>query len=151
MDEPNSNARRNVLKLLEILDFAHHLRLSLNGQARSVAGITIEQAIILCRVDELGGRCSVSELASEVRRANHTITGGVDNLEKRGLLIRSRDWPYDRRRVTISVTQEGIDKITTFRNQSAGMLESLLFSTSQEETEARLDRIIANLKALWDS
>jgi DNA-binding MarR family transcriptional regulator len=68
-------------------------------------GVTGPQLVTLQEAARLG-RTPVSSLAKTVHVSHPTMTGILDRLEKRGLVIRARD-DNDRRRVSVMVTGRG--------------------------------------------
>lgn len=68
-------------------------------------GLTGPQLVVLSKAAELE-RTPIGELARAVHLSQPTVTGILDRLEKRGLLVRTRD-EHDRRAVNISITAAG--------------------------------------------
>lgn len=68
-------------------------------------GLTGPQLILLKELTEFRKR-TVGDLAKTVSLSNATVTDILDRLEKRGLIQRSRS-DTDRRRVLVSITEEG--------------------------------------------
>ena len=67
-------------------------------------GITLPQLVILQELSKNNGM-SVGELAKAISLGQATVTGVLDRLEKRGLIIRSKSYD-DKRKVFISPTEE---------------------------------------------
>jgi len=72
-------------------------------------GLTGPQLVCL-RVLKDQGPMTPSRLAREVALSQGTITGIVDRLFKRSLVTRDRS-PTDRRSVTVTITEKGLDMI----------------------------------------
>ena len=67
-------------------------------------GITLPQLVILQELSKNNGM-SVGELAKAISLGQATVTGVLDRLAKRGLIIRSKSYD-DKRKVFISPTEE---------------------------------------------
>lgn len=67
--------------------------------------LTLSQLGVLEILLHLGPLCQ-SQIAAKLLKSGGNITLVVDNLERSGLVVRSRD-PEDRRFVTVSLTPEG--------------------------------------------
>lgn len=78
---------------------------SFSEQAARRTGLTVQQHQVLLAVRGFPGRerVAIGELAERLGLRNHSVTGLVDRLVKRGLLRRRAD-PHDRRRVMVEVT-----------------------------------------------
>ena len=63
--------------------------------------------LLALRVLSRLGRTSVGALARGVHVSHPTMTGILDRLEARGLVVRAKD-PDDRRRMTVSATDAGL-------------------------------------------
>ena len=68
-------------------------------------GLTGPQVIILQEISR-GGYISASELAQAISLSQATVTGILDRLEKRELILRKRS-DHDRRRVLVEITADG--------------------------------------------
>ncbi len=68
-------------------------------------GLTGPQLIILKEVSRMNGS-SIGEVARTISLSQATVTGIVERLEKRNLLLRRRS-DVDRRKVMVEITQEG--------------------------------------------
>lgn len=81
---------------------------ALMQHSREFAGrYNLSLAQVLClKLLIAGGPLTSSELARRMYLSHGTITWMVDRLESEGLAVRSRD-DVDRRRVTVSVTEQG--------------------------------------------
>lgn len=74
-------------------------------------GITLPQLVILQALTK-NSEMSVGELAKSISLGQATVTGILDRLEKRGLIVR-RKGDYDKRKVLIAPTEECIKMIAT--------------------------------------
>ena len=90
--------------------------------------LTAAQFAALRCVEHYGNAGTLSQLASAAHQLGPTMTGIIDRLEERGLVVRRRS-PQDRRSLTVSLTETGADilaSITDYkRQQMAQFLESL--------------------------
>lgn len=100
---------------LEVLDAAHQLREALNRHALSAAGITIEQACALCRIDMAGGITTVSQLAAHLSRTENATTTLIGKLVRKGHLSRERSQTGDKRVVHVQLTPQGKMTLRQFR------------------------------------
>ncbi|MCH8087845.1 MAG: MarR family transcriptional regulator [Chloroflexi bacterium] len=135
---------------MAFLDFAHRLRLLADTAAQDHAGLTLEQAVVLCKIDLAGGEATMSQLAAALGRATHTVTARVDTLERRGLAVRNRKSSGDRRQVWVSLTPEGAKRLESYRSSRDGILESVFVGDS-EEAVAQLRQLIAGMGPLLES
>jgi len=93
--------------------------------------ITMAQAKILFLVRATGS-LPMSDLVAKLGVTVPTVTGIVDRLVERGLVVR-RGTPDDRRRVVIEITPEGVELIDGMRDFSARQLERLLAVMDEAE------------------
>lgn len=96
--------------------------------------ITISQFGVLEAIYHLGPLCQ-KELGEKILKTSGNITLVIDNLEKRGLVIRERD-SVDRRRFTIRLTPEGselINKIFPEHSRTACTVFSVLTLDEQKQ------------------
>jgi len=133
---------------LLLLDIAHHLRLFLTDQTRELTGLTLEQAVVLCCINKHHSVVTISDIATAVSRTNHTITGMINILVKRGLVSRRQDSAGDRRRVLLSLTDEGKARLETYQKVASTVIEPLLLASGSTDAEERLSQAIATLAAL---
>lgn len=82
------------------------------------------------------GNCmTVCNLAESIHQVAPTVTGIINRLEERGLVIRRRD-PKDRRNQLLSVSPEGqtiLDNIQLYRQEQFNEFLKLLAPTEREE------------------
>lgn len=79
-----------------------------------------------------GGSCNMSELAESVQQVPATMTGIVDRLTQRGLVVRNPN-PSDRRAFRISLTAAGTDLVNKIISQKKIHLASFAATLSSEE------------------
>ena len=134
--------------LLQIAELSHGLRQVLSAHVRRAAGLTLQQANALCRIDLAGGRITISELAALLGRASHSVTALVDNMEHEGLVSRLRR-DEDRRRVWVQLGPAGADKLRLCRDS----LQDFVVATFGQQTDEELRAIkqtVQNLSAFLD-
>jgi DNA-binding MarR family transcriptional regulator len=90
-----------------------------------------------------GGCLTPTELARLMLRSKHSITIIVDNLEKEGYIIRSRD-TQDRRSVHIRVTPEGLEHVRSRVNHENPIIIKLLSCLEEDERQ----QLVVYLKRL---
>jgi len=104
------------------------------------AGLTESQFGVLEALLHLGPMCQ-REIAGKILKSAGNLTTVIDNLERRGLVVRQRG-PEDRRVVTVSLTADGkrlIDKV--FPRNVLVLVEAFAaLSPEQQEQLAELCR-----------
>ncbi len=108
-------------------------------------GVTSRQVTLLWLVREHPG-LSLRELAAEERISAPALSGHVDRLEKAGLLERVRD-ESDRRRVGLTLTDEGVTLLRRVRARRTTWLADRLRGLDDAEVEA-IERAIEPLGKL---
>lgn len=108
-------------------------------------GVTSRQVTLLWLVREHPG-LSLRELAAEERISAPALSGHVDRLEKAGLLERVRD-ESDRRRVGLTLTDEGVSLLRRVRARRTTWLADRLRGLDDAEVEA-VERAIEPLGKL---
>ncbi len=121
----------------------------LNARMADVSGptflgldITMAQAKVLF-ILRATGSIQMSDLVARLGVTVPTVTGIVDRLVERGLVVR-RGMPDDRRRVVVEITPDGTELIDGMRDFSAGQLHLLL----DVMDEAELSTFLAFLRVL---
>jgi MarR family 2-MHQ and catechol resistance regulon transcriptional repressor len=106
------------------------------------AGLTVSQFGALETLFHLGPMCQ-RELGQKLLKTGGNVTMVVNNLERRGLVSRSRSGK-DRRRVTVLLTREGRALIErAFPAVLAGIVgEMSVLGPSEQEELRRLCRIV---------
>ncbi len=97
-------------------------------------GVTSRQVTLLWLIRNRPG-LSLRELAAEERISAPALSGHVDRLEKAGLLERTRD-DSDRRRVGLSLTEEGARLLKSVRARRTSWLADRLKGLDPAELEA---------------
>jgi DNA-binding MarR family transcriptional regulator len=108
-------------------------------------GVTSRQVTLLWLVREHPG-LSLRELAAEERISAPALSGHVDRLEKAGLLERVRN-ESDRRRVGLTLTDEGASVLRRVRARRTTWLADRLRGLDDAEVEA-VERAIEPLGKL---
>jgi DNA-binding MarR family transcriptional regulator len=97
-------------------------------------GVTSRQVTLLWLIRGNPGM-SLRELAAEERISAPALSGHVDRLEKAGLLARVRD-EEDRRRVGLTLTEEGERLLRRVRARRTGWLADRLRALDETEIAA---------------
>jgi DNA-binding MarR family transcriptional regulator len=84
------------------------------------------------------GSIQMSDLVARLGVTVPTVTGIVDRLVERELVVR-RGTPEDRRRVILEITPSGVELIDGMRELSAGQLRSLVAVMDEAELGTFLD------------
>jgi DNA-binding MarR family transcriptional regulator len=105
-------------------------------------GITMPQGFVIGTLIQ-SGEMKISELSRKINLSNSTISGIIDRLEKRQLVVRTRS-EEDRRIVYVKVTPKFGEIHKGFHEKLEGSFENLLSSGTTEE----IDKIIEGLSIL---
>ena len=96
------------------------------------AGLTVSQFGVLEALHHKGPLCQ-RDIAGKILKSSGNITLVIDNLEKRGLVRRERG-QIDRRYVTVHLTENGRELITTvFRQVEAGIITEMSVLSHEEQ------------------
>jgi DNA-binding MarR family transcriptional regulator len=116
--------------------FRHALRrfLRFSEEQARVHGITPQQhiALLSIRGQKAYPRVTVGDVAEAMQMRHHSASLLIDRCVKRGLLDRQED-PDDRRRVMLSLTDEGqqvLDEITRANRQELQALDLDVFQSA---------------------
>jgi DNA-binding MarR family transcriptional regulator len=111
-----------------LMDVAGLLRRSVEQQLREAANLTYVQFKVLARLglDSPTGSLRMTELADEVVFSPSGLTYQADQMEKAGLVERSRS-PDDDRGVTVSITDAGRARLAQALPGHVEVLRELLF------------------------
>jgi DNA-binding MarR family transcriptional regulator len=110
-------------------------------------GITARQATLLWLVRRSPG-LSLAELAAEEGISPPALSGNVDRLERAGLIERVRS-SEDRRRVGLSLTDEGVKLLRRIRARRTTWLAERLSALDETELDA-LARAVPALRHLLE-
>jgi DNA-binding MarR family transcriptional regulator len=108
-------------------------------------GVTSRQVTLLWLIRHHPGM-SLRELAAEERISAPALSGHVDRLEKAGLIERLRD-DADRRRVGLTLTEEGVRLLRRVRARRTSWLAGRLKGLEPDELEA-IEAAIEPLRSL---
>ena len=114
---------------------------SLSGRVEahfSELGLTVSQFGVLEALFHLGP-LNQKNLAAKILKSTGNITMVIDNLEKRGLVKRTRD-EKDRRHYSVGITRKGSGLITSFFPQHVARIveEMSVLSAAEQEELGRL-------------
>lgn len=127
---------RTVLALDTFIKFTRAANALENRLVRrgNIEDLTMSQFGVLETLFHLGPLCQ-GAISAKLLRSTGNVTLVLDNLEKRGLVVRKRE-TSDRRQVTISLTPSGQELIQAiFPRQAAGIAEELNALTPTEQLE----------------
>ena len=108
---------------MTVLEMAHRVHQDLNEQAIAAAGLTLNQALVLSEISVSKGRSTVSELASTLGRAVHTLTSAVNGLERKKMVVRQSIKGEDRRIIRIAATEKGQESLVAFRGSIQNVID----------------------------
>lgn len=102
------------------------------SQRGTLGELTESQFGVLETLYHLGSMCQ-NQIAAKILKSSGNLTMVIDNLEKHGLVRRVRDLE-DRRKVQVSLTDEGRQLIAeVFPEQAAAITEEMSALTPQEQ------------------
>ncbi len=102
------------------------------SQRGTLGDLTESQFGVLETLYHLGSMCQ-NQIAAKILKSSGNLTMVIDNLEKHGLVRRTRDLE-DRRKVQVSLTDEGRQLIEeVFPGQVAAITEEMSTLTPQEQ------------------
>jgi DNA-binding MarR family transcriptional regulator len=110
-----------------LLHVSRHLRREIDS-----LGVTPGQLGLLGAIRDQPG-IGISELAARERTSAPTMCAHIDRLEDTGLVARARAEGPDRRRVGLSVTDEGLSVLLAARSRRTAWLATRLRSLSEEQ------------------
>lgn len=89
------------------------------------------------------GPLKMSEISEKAGISSASLTGIVDRLEQKGLVVRTTS-PTDRRVTMVELTEQGRGVVGSFRTDLASRVEQMLVDFSDEE-RAELIRLLHKL------
>lgn len=104
------------------------------GESAMRDDLTLQQFAVL-RIIGARGSLPMVSLSEELRVSPPNVTGMVDRLERKGLVVRTDD-PMDRRRKEIRLTEKGEQLYKKVRQGYSDSLQDALDSLSPQEQEA---------------
>jgi DNA-binding MarR family transcriptional regulator len=110
-----------------LLHVSRHLRREIDS-----LGVTPGQLGLLGAIRDQPG-IGISELAARERTSAPTMCAHIDRLEDTGLVARTRAEGPDRRRVGLTVTDEGLSVLLAARSRRTAWLATRLRSLSDEQ------------------
>jgi len=112
------------------------------SRVMATAELTVSQFGVLEALLHKGPLCQ-RDIAAKILKSSGNITLVIDNLEKRGLVLRRRD-SNDRRYITVSLTDAGQTLIADlFPTIETAIVEEMNILSSTEQTElARMCRTL---------
>lgn len=125
--------RMTVDDYILLIEVSHLVQQELNRRALETCELSLQQAAALSRIETAGGRATISQLASDLGRASHSVSGMVTSLEKAALVMRERSSSRDRRQVWVSLSRRGKDRLAAYRRHAESFVDSLNGMVSREE------------------
>lgn len=108
-------------------------------------GLTVSQFGVLEALYHLGSMCQ-KDIAKKILKSTGNITTVIDNLEKRGLVVRKRDGE-DRRYFNIVLTDAGSQTVKQFFPDHARRITDLMNNLTMAE-QKELGRLCKKLSGL---
>lgn len=128
--------QRQCLQLLE----SHQFRL------------TLPQFYTLLHLYDMDGECKMSDLADATHQSAASLTGVVDRLLNKELVVRTRH-SQDRRQVMVALTEKGGSLVAHVRQQRRTQLQQALSLLQEEDIEMLLrllDEALAGMLQLFE-
>ena len=144
----NLDGPKYIIRICELLDLAHRLRSFQNSRTQELFGLSLEQSVLLCRLEAHYGQNTVTALATESGRTPHTITAMVNILEREGLVVRRRNRTADRRQVWVLLTAQGSSKIQAVQQAGPELIARLRAGSKDDLIEQKLDEALRPMRAL---
>jgi len=135
----NMNKKKEIAKLFSEVNKI--IKRSMRKSFEDV-GITIPQSLVIGTLIQFG-EMKITELSRKINLSNSTISGIIDRLEKRQLVIRTRS-EEDRRIVYVKVTPKFGEVHKGFHDKVEESFKDLLSTGTPEEIE----KIIEGLNVL---
>ena len=110
-------------------------------------GITLHNLVLS------GGTTTPTELSKMMYRSKHGLTKIVDDLEKKGQVIRKHSLK-DRRSINISITSNGIDSVKRDLDEGKVWLEKAMDCLNDDERTSFTnisERVYTNIKTIIDT
>ncbi|WP_462325477.1 MarR family winged helix-turn-helix transcriptional regulator [Desulfoplanes sp.] len=120
-----------------------------NKQLGKEYRMTVPQLVCLRQLANQEGQMTTGNLAKQVYLSQATVTGILDRLERKGLIIRERS-TVDRRRVFVSLTEAGIKLNDEMPWPLQERFAQSLSSLSDEEQE-QFDTMLKNLVEMMEA
>lgn len=117
-------------------------------QSHASGELTLSESSVLARLDR-GGDASPSTLAEEERVRPQAMASTLAGLEQRGYVRRTPD-PADGRRVTMSLTTDGLAVINDRRSKTVRLIAGALADAFTPAELRELHRVLPLLDRLAD-
>jgi DNA-binding MarR family transcriptional regulator len=131
-----SQATKQQLDAMAVADRLRPTLLRLGGELRreKIAGVSPQQVALLVAIKYSPG-VTVGELAADERVSTAAMSKRVSRLERDGLVVRTPS-EADRRRVGLTLTDEGQRTLRRVRSRRTAWLASRLSALSTDELAA---------------
>ena len=109
-------------------------------------GIPVRQYQVLCSIQDLGPKATLSDLAKQVEREVNVISRQAVRMEKDGLITRSRDIPKSKI-LKLELTETGLHMVKIAnRSKTIDAALSVLNKKERQQLASNLNKILVNLK-----
>ncbi len=126
-----------------LTEVAALLRHSVEKQLRDVGGLSYVQFQLLARVgDSPEGRQRMTDLADGVVYSRSGLTYQAQQLEERGLVLRSPS-PEDERSTMLAITDEGRAVLAAVFPGHVALVQELLFAALSDTDAGELERVLS--------
>ncbi|MGW0806786.1 MarR family winged helix-turn-helix transcriptional regulator [Nonomuraea sp. NPDC002799] len=122
----------DVLRLADALVRVSHMVQHVFADVSRDHGLTPQQTQLLCRL--VRGPMGMGDLGRALHLERSSLTGLVDRIERRDLVLRLAD-PHDRRACRVALTEQGAQVADAAHGAVTGRLDLLLDGLDDAERE----------------
>jgi DNA-binding MarR family transcriptional regulator len=111
--------------------------------------LTLPQFLVLISIKRRGAGCPIGALAEATFQSHPTMTGIVDRLQDKRLVVRERDNSQDRRQVVVNLTGMGrrlLDRANTARRERMSRALSKFTANDRREFARLLTAYLETLE-----
>lgn len=137
----NSLIEGQYYKLWILLSQTRDLIFDLREKELSPYGITARQAIILFIITTLGGKTNINKIARRLHREHHTLSVGLNRMEKQGLVKKTRN-PDRKYEIIVTLTEKGQQAYElSLKRESIKEVMSCLSEQESQQLESLLRKL----------
>jgi DNA-binding MarR family transcriptional regulator len=111
--------------------------------------LTLPQFLVLISIQRRGTGCRIGALAKATFQSHPTMTGIVDRLQEKRLVVRERDNSEDRRQVVVNLTEMGrrlLERANTARRERMNRALSKFTANDRREFSRLLTAYLETLE-----
>ena len=112
-------------------------------------GIPVRQYQVLCSIQDLGPKATLSDLAKQVEREVNVISRQAVRMEKDGLIKRTKSMPKSNL-LKLELTKKGLDMIKIGKqSKSIDTIFSFLTREERQQMESILNKMLLKVKEYY--